>query len=122
VRRALPLAPLAAALAADGASAHRLAFYLLLLAIPAAVVAALDRFGELLDGRAAPAQAVLGGVVVMLAVLSEVARGPHLLQNTAPPLALSTLGAAFVLVVAQSLRRRVWASPRRAPALESVWR
>jgi hypothetical protein len=120
LRRALPLAPLAAALAADAASAHRLAFYVLLLAIPAAVVAALDRFAETLDGRAAPTPAILGGVVLLLVVLSEVARGPHLLQNTAPPFALSTLGAAFGLVLVQALRRLVSASARRAPTPESA--
>jgi hypothetical protein len=115
LRRALPLAPLAAALAADGASAHRLAFYLLLLAIPAAVVAALDRFAAVLDGEAAPITALLGAVVVVLVVLSEAARGPHLTENAAPPLALSALGAALVLVAAQSLRRLV--SAPLGPAL-----
>jgi hypothetical protein len=115
LRRALPLVPLAAALAADGASAHRLAFYVLLLAIPAAVVAALDRFGEALEGETTPAAALLGAVVVVLVVLSEAVRGPHLVENAAPPLALSALAAALVVVAAQSLRRLVSASPRRAP-------
>ena len=94
LRRALPLAPLLAASAADGAGAHRLAFYLLLLAIPAAVVAGLDRFAAVLDGDAPPGQAVLGGLV----------RGPHLAENATPALALSTLAAATVLVALQGLR------------------
>jgi hypothetical protein len=104
LRRALPLVPLLAALAADGAGAHRLAFYLLLLAIPAAVVSGLDRFAAVLDGDAALGQAVLGGLVVVLVVLSEAARGPHLTENAAPALAVSTLAAALVLVAAHALR------------------
>jgi hypothetical protein len=115
LRRALPLVPLLAALAADGAAAHALAFYLLLLAIPAAAVAGLDRFASVLDGEAALGQAVLGGVVVVLVVLSEAVRGPHLAENAAPPLALSALAAALVLVGLQWLRALV--SPALRPAL-----
>jgi hypothetical protein len=104
LRRLLPLVPLAAALVADATGAHRLAFYLLLLAVPAAVVAALDRFGAALDGEAPLGQAVGGGCVVVLVVLSEAARGPHLTENAAPPLALSALVVALVLVAVQGLR------------------
>jgi hypothetical protein len=104
LRPALPLAPLAAALTADAASAHRIAFYVLLLGVPAAVVAALERFGLVLDGHAPPVAALPGAVVVGLVVLSEAARGPHLIVNAAPPLAISALGVALLVVVAQSLR------------------
>jgi hypothetical protein len=104
MRRLLPLAPLAAALAADGAGAHRLAFYLLLLAVPAAVVAGLDRFAAVLDGVAPPGQAVAGGIVVVLVVLSEAARGPHLAENAVPALALSSLAVALALVSLQAAR------------------
>jgi len=116
LRRALPLAPLLAALAADGASAHRLAFYLLLLAVPAAVVAGLDRFAAVLDGDAPLGQAVLGGIVIVLVVLGEAVRGPHLAENAAPPLALSALLAALAVVALQSLRAFV------KPALRPVLR
>ena len=115
LRRALLLAPLLAALAADGAGAHRPAFYLLLLAIPAAVVAGLDRFAAALDGEAPLGQAALSGVVVVLVVLSEAARGPHLTENAVPPLALSALAAALAVVGLQSLRALV--SPVLRPAL-----
>ena len=40
-----------AAAAADGAGFHELAFYALLLAVPAAAVAALEAFGHVLDGK-----------------------------------------------------------------------
>ena len=115
LRRILPLAPLLAALAADGAAAHRLAFYLLLLAIPAAVIAALDRFAAVLDGHAPLGQAVLGGIVIVLVVLGEAARGPQLAENAAPPLALSALLAALALVGLQSLR--AFARPALRPVL-----
>jgi hypothetical protein len=107
LRHVLSLVPLAAALAGDAAGAHRLAFYLLLLAIPAAVVAALDRFGAALDGEGPLGQAVTGGLVVVLVVLSEAVRGPQLTENAAPALALSALGVAIVLVAAQGLRALV---------------
>lgn len=114
LRRLLPLVPIAAALAADAAGAHRLSFYLLLLAIPAAVVAALDRFGAALDGAAPLGQAVIGGLVVVLVVLSEAARGPRLTENAAPPLALSALAVALLVVAAQGLRALVRAPLRPA--------
>ena len=49
-RRAIPVGLVIAAAAADGAGAHRLAFYALLLAVPAAAAAALEAFGHVLDG------------------------------------------------------------------------
>jgi hypothetical protein len=118
-RRLLPLAPLLAALAADGAGSHRLAFYLLLLAVPATVVAGLDRFAAVLDGCAPLGQAVTAGIVVVLVVLGEAARGPHLAENATPSLAISALAAALVLVVLQSVRALVSAPLRtelRPPA------
>jgi hypothetical protein len=119
LRRLAPLGPLAAALAADGTGAHRLAFYVLLLAVPAAVVAALDRFAAALDGEADLRGAVLGGLVVCLVVLGEAARGPHLVANAAPPLALSTLAAALALSGAQALAALVLVR-RRVPLPEQA--
>ncbi len=48
-RRAIPVGLVIAAAAADGVGAHRLAFYALLLAVPAAAAAALEAFGHVLD-------------------------------------------------------------------------
>src|SRR5213080_3333898 len=50
-RRVVPVGLVIAAAAADGAGDHGLAFYALLLAVPAAAVAALEAFGRVLDGR-----------------------------------------------------------------------
>ena len=51
-RRAIPVGLVVAAAAADGAGAHGLAFYALLLAVPAAAVAALETFGACSTARA----------------------------------------------------------------------
>jgi hypothetical protein len=104
VRRLAPLAPLLAALGADGAAAHRLAFYVLLLAVPAVVIAGLDRFAAALDGDGETREAVLLGLALALVVLSAAARGPHLAENAAPALAVSALGAALALAVVPALR------------------
>src|SRR5438105_2817638 len=103
MRRLAPLAPTLAAAVADGAGAHRLAFYLLLVAIPAAVAAALDRFAAALDGDGAALQAVLSGLALALIVLSAAARGPRLAENVAPALALSALAVCILLLAVQTL-------------------
>src|SRR5205823_344065 len=69
LRRFAPLAPMLAAAGADGAGAHRIAFYVLLLAVPAAVVAGLDRFAAALDGQGEARQAVVCGTALGLVVL-----------------------------------------------------
>ncbi|HEY2935868.1 MAG TPA: hypothetical protein VGJ25_04660 [Gaiellaceae bacterium] len=102
--RLAPLAPMLAAAGADGAGAHRLAFYLLLLAIPAAAAAGLERFAAALDGHGETRQAIVCGMALALVVLSEAARGPRLAENAAPALAISALAVSLVLLVLQILR------------------
>ncbi len=104
VRRAAPILPTLAAACADGAGAHRLAFYLLLLSIPAGAVAGLDRFAYALDGRGEGRQAVVSGVALVLLVLGEAVRSPHLAENAAPSLALTALALALALLGLQTLR------------------
>src|SRR5207248_7736195 len=65
-RRVLPVGLVVAAAAADGAGVHGFAFYLLLAAVPAAAVAALDAFGELLDDAGSRLHALLWAVVLAL--------------------------------------------------------
>jgi hypothetical protein len=102
--RLAPLAPMLAAAGADGAGVHRLAFYLLLLAIPAAAVAGLERLGAALEGRCELRQAIVCGTALALVVLSEAARGPHLAENAAPALAISAFACSLVLLALQVLR------------------
>jgi hypothetical protein len=104
LRRIAPIAPMLAAACADGAGAHRVAFYFLLLAIPAGAVLGLDRFADALDGRGEARQAVVSGAALVLLVLGEAVRSPHLAENVAPTLALTSLGVALALLGVQALR------------------
>jgi hypothetical protein len=102
--RAAALASMLAAAGADAAGGHRLAFYVLLIAVPAAAIAGLDRFASAVDGDGERRQAVVCAVALALVVLSEALRGPHLPENAAPALATSALLVAVALLVAQALR------------------
>ena len=76
LRRLLPLGPVVLVALADGAGAHRLAFYLLLLAVPAAVAASLTCFGEALEGGPEEGlQALLAALALLLVVAGAAARG-----------------------------------------------
>lgn len=104
LRRLLPLGPILLVALADGAGAHRLAFYLLLLAIPAAVAASLTCFGEALAaGPEEGLQALLAALVLLLVVAGAAARGPYLTQGTLPTSAVSALVAVSVLLALQVL-------------------
>src|ERR1700690_2287621 len=104
LRRLLPLGPVLLVALADGAGAHRLAFYLLLLAVPAAVAASLTCFGEALEGGPEEGlQALLAGLALLLIVAGAAARAPYLMQGTLPTSAVSALVAVSVLLALQVL-------------------
>jgi hypothetical protein len=99
LRRLLPLGPVLLAALADGAGLHRLAFYALLLAVPAAVAAALTCFGDALgSGPEESLQALLAALVLLLVVAGAAARAPYLTQGTLPTAAVSALVATLVLL------------------------
>jgi hypothetical protein len=82
---------------------HGLAFYALVLAVPAMAVAALTSFGTLVEHRAAAgndpvlhAQPVLWGVGLALIVLSAATRGAS--PETVPPLGVSALAASLAVL------------------------
>jgi hypothetical protein len=115
--RLAPLALTLAALAADGLGVHGLAFYLLLLVIPAAAAAGLDRFASALDGTGPRLPAVVVGLVLALVVLGEAVRAPYLAENNSSALASSTLVAAIALLALQAAADGVAAlvaAPRRS--------
>jgi hypothetical protein len=96
LRRLLPLGPVLLVALADGAGAHRLSFYLLLVAVPAAVAASLTCFGEALEGGPEEGlQALLAALVLLLVVAGAAARAPYVTQGALPTSAVS----AFVAVV-----------------------
>ena len=104
LRRLLPLGPVLLVALADGAGAHRLAFYLLLLAVPAAVAASLTCFGEALDGRPEDGlQALLAALALLLVVAGAAVRAPYLTQGALPTAAVSALVAVVVVLGVQLL-------------------
>jgi hypothetical protein len=102
-RRAIPVGLVVAAAAADGAGAHELAFYALLLAVPAAAVVALDTFGELLDGAHNHLHALLWTVVLGLIVVGAAVRAPAVTEGAVPALARSALLACLAIFCVQAV-------------------
>ena len=102
-RRAIPVGLVVVAAAADGAGAHELAFYALLLAVPAAAVVALDTFGELLDGAQNHLHALLWTVVLALIVVGAAVRAPAVTEGAVPALARSALLACLVIFCVQAV-------------------
>jgi hypothetical protein len=111
-RRALPVALVVAAAAADGAGAHGVAFYALFLAVPAVAAVVLDELGSLLDGGREHVHALLWTIVLALTVVGAAARAPDLSRGLVPGLARTTLLACLgvfcvqaMLALAAELRR-----------------
>lgn len=112
----LPLTLALGAFAADGAGMHRLAFYLVLLAIPPAAGAALAAAGDVADGRAVLVRAVCCGGALALLVLSSAVRANVADTASLPPLAVSALvggvlaygalGVAWLVLAPSAARRR----------------
>jgi hypothetical protein len=100
------------AAAADGAGAHGLAFYALLLAVPAAAVVALDAFGHMLDSTRDHLPALLWAIVLGLVVVGATVRASAV-AGAVPSLARSALLACLgvfcvqaAAAVAAEFRRR----------------
>jgi hypothetical protein len=102
-RRAVPVGLVIAAAAADGAGVHGLAFYALLLAVPAAAVAALEAFGNVLDGGNEHLHALLWTIVLALVVVGSAARAPAITEGVVPTAAHSALLACLAVFCVQAL-------------------
>jgi hypothetical protein len=120
--RLLPLSLVLCVLAADAIGAHRLAFYLVLLAIPGAAAAAFVGMGDALAGGGAWLGAVCATLALALLVLGSAVRAnaPH----GVPALAVSAVVAALVAYGVPALawvleplrpRFRIRARPVRVP-------
>ena len=112
-RRALPVGLVVAAAAADGAGAHGLAFYALLLAVPAAAVVALDELGELLEGKRDHVHALLWAIVLALIVVGAAARAPALAEGPVPPIGRVAVLACLTLFCVQAVLGLVFELGRR---------
>jgi hypothetical protein len=102
-RRAIPVGLVVAAAAADGAGAHGLAFYALLLAVPAAAAVALEAFGHVLDGADEHLHALLWTVVLVLLVVGAAVRSPAVTEGAVPGLARSALLACLAVFCVQAV-------------------
>ena len=121
-RRLLPALLVLAALLSDVGGGHGLALALLLLAIPAAFVFALDCYGDLLESRCSTIRPALAGVALLLLVLSAALRSPAVIGGV-PKFAVSALVITIVLYAAISVGAtvvRVTAPPNtsRPPLLD----
>jgi hypothetical protein len=98
--RLLPLCLALGATLADTAGAHRLAVWLVLIAVPCAAAAAFVAAGDVLEGRPAWVRAITtGGALVLLVVASAVRHGAAVGAGV-PAVALSAaIGAAILYLV-----------------------
>jgi hypothetical protein len=101
--RGIPVALVVSAAAADGAGMHRVAFYALLSAVPAAAAAALGAYGDALERGGARLQASLWGVVLALTVIGAAVRAPALAEGTVPALGRSAVVACLAIFCAQAI-------------------
>src|SRR5919109_4731610 len=95
-RRALPALLAFAALLSDVGAHHGFALALLLLAIPAALVVALDCYGDRLERRCGGARPILAALCLVLLVLSAALRSPAVVGGV-PQFAVSALVVTVLL-------------------------
>lgn len=102
---------LLAAIVADAAAAHGVAFYLLLGAVVATAHAALTVYGKLVDLpgsapqiAAARFQTILGACALALVVVAAAVRAPAL-GETVPAVGLSAIVASLALLGLQAVVR-----------------
>jgi hypothetical protein len=125
-RRWLPIGLALLAAGLDAGGSHRVAFYLLLAAVPATAVAALSLLGELVDARADERavaglflQPILSALAVLLLVSAAAIRAPALGDSVLPALAANALTASLCVLTLEALVA-VFAEPRpaRRPATD----
>jgi hypothetical protein len=113
-----PLTLALAAVAADGAGLHRVAFYLVLLAIPAAAGAALGAAADLAVGRPVLARTACTVSALVLLVMSSAVRANAAVGSALPPLALSALVGCLGAYALLGVVWLLWA-PRPVPVREN---
>jgi hypothetical protein len=110
--RLLPLSLALGALLADATGLHRLAYYLVLLAVIGAAAAAFVGVGDLLGGTGSLLRAATTGVALAFLVLGSAVRASATVGGHVPALAVSTVVAA---VLAYSLPLLGWLFQPLAP-------
>jgi hypothetical protein len=94
--RLLPLSLALAALAADASGLHRLASYLVLLAVVGAAAAAFVGVGEWIEGKGGLVRAGTTTLALVLLLLGSAVREAAPTGSHVPTLALSTLVLAVL--------------------------
>lgn len=110
--RLLPLSLALGAVLADAAGIHRLGFWLVLLAIPAAAGAAFTGVGDVLDGKSAWIRGVTTVLALALLLLGSAVREGAPVGNGVPALAIS---AALGAVLLYALPALFWVLEPLAP-------
>lgn len=103
--RLLPLSLALGALVAGAAGSDRVAFVLVLLAIPCAAAASFVAISDALEGRAARLRAVSTSVALALIVIGCTVRESAPRGGHVPPFAVSTLVIAMIVYTLPAL---VW--------------
>lgn len=104
--RVLTVALVLVAALADAADAHAVAFYALVVAVPAAAAVSLASFGSALDAgedAVAALQALLWALCLALVVAGCAARGPALETSGLPTFAASTLNAVLAVLAVKAV-------------------
>ena len=96
LRRFLPAALVVIAFLLDLVNMHGAALALLLCAIPAAFVLALEWYGDCLEGRCGLVRPILGALALAVLVLSATLRSPAVVGGL-PAFAVSALVLALLL-------------------------
>lgn len=101
--RLLPVALAAAALLADAAGLHQIAFYLVLLAVVGAAAAAFVGVGDVLEGKGGLLRAATSVLALALLLLGSAVRAGAPAGSHVPVLALSSIVAAVFVYTAPLL-------------------
>ncbi len=117
-RRALPVLLALIALVADLSGSHGLALVLVLAAIPAAFVLALDCYGDTLEARCGGLRPILAAGGLGLLVLSASLRSPAVVGGV-PRLAISAVVLALLLYLGAMLGA-LFAPPRSRGVVRAV--
>ena len=114
--RLLPLALALGALAADGLGLHRVATYVVLLAVVGGASAAFAGVGRLLAGQGTLLHACTATLALVLIVLGSAVRTSAPVGGRVPTLALSTLVlavAVYALPLLSWILEPLFTRPRR---------
>lgn len=96
-----------AAVGADAAGSHAVAYYALVASVPAAAVAALLALGAILDGRANEpadrASAALSAVLLPFLLLATAVRAPLLAEGPPPAIGVVAILCCLGILALQGL-------------------